>query len=80
MVTHRTVEQRAQYLEVLKNELDSTHAGLVSVWDFAEFTAEHGLRSSCMQLFLRLILTFGRCVQFFFFCCFLTSMPTCVST
>eukprot|EP01050_Picozoa_sp_SAG11_P011866 SAG11_NODE_1285_length_5300_cov_1.629494_6_plen_180_part_00 len=54
-----TVEQRGQYLVVLTNELDTNRTGLVSVWDFAEFTAEHGLRRSCMRLFLRLILTYG---------------------
>jgi hypothetical protein len=48
-----------QYLEVMTGELDKHNLGMVSVYDFSEFTAEKGLRVSCMQLFLRLILTFG---------------------
>lgn len=54
-----TQEQRAQYLEVVTAQLDKSNCGLVSVYDFTEFTMEKGLRTSCMQLFLRLILTFG---------------------
>lgn len=54
-----TEQQKAQYLEVMAGELDKHNLGLVSVYDFSEFTAEKGLRVSCMQLFLRLILTFG---------------------
>ena len=54
-----TSEQKVQYLEVMAGELDKHNLGLVSVYDFSEFTAEKGLRVSCMQLFLRLILTFG---------------------
>ena len=54
-----TDQQKLQYLEVMTGELDKHNLGMVSVYDFSEFTAEKGLRVSCMQLFLRLILTFG---------------------
>lgn len=39
--------------------LDKADVGMISVYDFSEFTMDRGLRTSCMQLFLRLILTFG---------------------
>ena len=40
--------------EVMVAQLDKANVGLVSVYDFTEFTMEKGLRTSC-TLFLRLI-------------------------